>query len=26
MTDLDLIEVVRHLCDEGMLALGTNHG
>jgi len=26
ITDLDLIEVVRHLCDEGMLTLGTNHG
>jgi SAM-dependent methyltransferase len=24
MTDLDLVEVVRHLCDEGMLALVTN--
>ena len=22
MTDVDLVEVVRHLCDEGMLALG----
>jgi hypothetical protein len=26
MTDLDLIEVVRHLCDEGMLALGMSRG
>jgi hypothetical protein len=25
ITDLDLVEVVRHLCDEGMLTLG-NHG
>ena len=22
ITDLDIVEVVRHLCDEGMLALG----
>ena len=26
ISDLDLIEVVRHLCDEGMLTVGTNHG
>lgn len=26
ITDLDLVEVVRHLCDAGMLTLGTNHG
>jgi hypothetical protein len=26
LTDIDLVEVVRHLCDEGMLTLATSQG